>query len=243
MPRWSVMAVSALCVMDRWTFGRLRPRARLGAALPLEGGGYGAASQNHVALVDNDGLARGDGALGRIEDDLHAAVGLARKQRRLVRLAIAVLGAHADAAGVQCGIHPLRGSAPNPVVRLEGTDRQVLELSKVDGVAGCVDAGHINGASHGDAKALALADGVAKSAIVASNYGAVAPDDIAGLGSASAAVLDKARIVTVRNKADVLAFGLFCVGKTLLGGDAAHVALFIEARERKDRTCQGSSPR
>jgi len=42
-----------------------------------------------------------------------------------------------------------------------------------------------------------------------------------------ATALDIARVVTVWNKADVLAFGLLGVGKALLGGYAAHVALFV----------------
>ena len=62
---------------------------------------------------------------------------------------------------------------------------------------------------------------------MASDHAAVAPYNIARLGGMSAAALDIARVVAVWNKADILAFGLLGVGKALLGGYAAHVALFV----------------
>ena len=95
------------------------------------------------------------------------------------------------------------------------------------GVVGGVDARHIHGMRHRDAQALALADGVAQRAVVAPDHTAVAPHDVARCSGMSAAALDIARVVTVWNKADVLAFGLLGVGKALLGGYAAHVALFV----------------
>ena len=95
------------------------------------------------------------------------------------------------------------------------------------GVVDGVDARHIHGMRHRDAQALALADGVAQRAVVAPDHTAVAPHDVARCSGMSAAALDIARVVTVWNKADVLAFGLLGVGKALLGGYAAHVALFV----------------
>ena len=95
------------------------------------------------------------------------------------------------------------------------------------GVAGGVDARYVHGMRHCDAQALALADGVAQRAVVAPDHAAIAPYDVARCSGMSAAALDIARVVTVWNKADVLAFGLLGVGKALLGGYAAHVALFV----------------
>ena len=91
---------------------------------------------------------------------------------------------------------------------------------------------------HRDAQALALANGVAQRAVVAPDYTAVAPHNVARCGGMSAAALDIARVVAVRDKADVLAFGLLGVGKALLGGNAAHVALFVQPSQRKDRVRQ-----
>ena len=91
---------------------------------------------------------------------------------------------------------------------------------------------------HRDAQALALADGVAQRAVVAPNHAAVAPYDVARCSGMSAAALDIARVVTVWNKADILALGLLGVGKALFGGYAAHVALLVQTRQRKDRACQ-----
>ena len=51
----------------------------------------------------------------------------------------------------------------------------------------------------------------------------------------SAPTFDIARIVAIRDKADVLAFGFLGVYETLLGGNAAHVALFVQPSQRKDR--------
>ena len=106
------------------------------------------------------------------------------------------------------------------------------------GVVGGVDARHIYGMRHRDAQALALADGIAQRAVMAPDHAAVAPHNVARCSGMSAAALDIARVVAVRDKADVLAFGLLGVGKALLGGYAAHVALFVQARQRKDRVRQ-----
>ena len=54
----------------------------------------------------------------------------------------------------------------------------------------------------------------------------------------SAAALDIARVVTVWNKADILAFGLLGVDEALLGGNPAHVALLVQTRQRKNRARQ-----
>ena len=91
---------------------------------------------------------------------------------------------------------------------------------------------------HRDTQALALADGVAQRAVVAPDHAAVAPYDIARCSGMSAPTLDIARIVAIRDKADVLAFGLLGVGKALLGGNAAHVVLLVQACQRKDRVRQ-----
>ena len=130
MPRWPAMVVSALCVVGKVGFlpfaGVLRTPQ---AALFLEGSGYGSTAKNNVSLVNDDGLTCGDSALRRVEGNLHAAIGLTRKRCRLVCLTIPVLCADADVAGVQCGIHPPRRGTPNPIVRQQSADRQVLELS------------------------------------------------------------------------------------------------------------------
>ena len=156
----------------------------------------------------------------------------------MIFLAIAVLGAHANAASVQLGLHARGRSAPNPVIGRERRGGQVLSFAQVNGVAGGVDARHIHGMRHRDAQALALADGVAQRAVVAPDHAAVAPHNVARCSGMSAAALDIARVVAVGNKADVLAFGLLGVGKALLGGYAAHVALFVQACQRKDGACQ-----
>ena len=54
----------------------------------------------------------------------------------------------------------------------------------------------------------------------------------------SAAALDIARVVAVRDKADVLALGLLGVDEALLGGNAAYVALLVQPCQRKDCACQ-----
>ena len=54
----------------------------------------------------------------------------------------------------------------------------------------------------------------------------------------SAPTLDIARVVAIRDKADILAFGFLGVYETLLGGNAAHVALFVQPSQRKDRARQ-----
>ena len=95
------------------------------------------------------------------------------------------------------------------------------------GVVDGVDACHVYGMRHRYAQALALADGIAQRAVVAPYHAAVAPYDVARCSGMSAAALDIARVVTVWNKADILTFGLLGVGKALLGGYAAHVALFV----------------
>ena len=91
---------------------------------------------------------------------------------------------------------------------------------------------------HRDAQALALADGIAQRAVVTPDHAAVAPHNVAWLGGMSAAALDIARVVAVRDKADILALGLLGVYEALLGGNAAHVALFVQPSQRKDRACQ-----
>ena len=106
------------------------------------------------------------------------------------------------------------------------------------GVVGGVDVRYVHGMRHRDAQALALADGIAQRAIVAPNHAAVAPYDVARCSGMSAAALDIARVVAVWNKADVLAFGLLGVNKALFGGNAAHVALFVQACQRKNRARQ-----
>ena len=91
---------------------------------------------------------------------------------------------------------------------------------------------------HRDAQALALADGIAQRAVMASDHVAVAPHNVARCSGMSAAALDIARVVAVRDKADILALGLLGVDEVLLGGNAAHVALFVQSGQRKDRACQ-----
>ena len=69
----------------------------------FDGAGHGAAAQDDVAAIDYNGLAGGDGALRLVKGQQHLPVFAARKDRCLVFLSVAVLGAHADAAGIQLG--------------------------------------------------------------------------------------------------------------------------------------------
>ncbi len=102
-----------------------------------------------------------------------------------------------------------------------------IGLAQMHNVVGGIDARYVHGMRHRDAQPVALADGIAQRAIVASDHVAVAPYDIAWCRGMSAPTLDIARVVAVRDKADILALGLLGVYEALLGGNAAHVALFV----------------
>ncbi len=73
---------------------------------------------------------------------------------------------------------------------------------------------------------------------MAAHHRSVAVDDVARGKRAPASLLDKAGVVAVRHKADVLAVGLLRVDEPLFRGDAAHVALFVKAAEGQQRVCQ-----
>ncbi len=150
-------------------------------------------------------------------------------------MAVAVLGAHVNAAGIELRLHAVGRGAPNPVVGRERCGRQVLGLAQMHNVVGGIDARYVHGMRHRDAQALALTDGIAQRAVMASDHAAVAPYNIARLGGMSAAALDIARVVAVRDKTDILALGLLGVDEALLGGNAAHVVLFVQPCQRKDR--------
>ena len=87
----------------------------------LDGCRNGAAAQDDVAAIDYNGLAGGDGSLRLVKSQQHLPVFAARKGRCLVFLTVAVLGAHANAAGIQLGLHARVRRAPDPLIGREGS--------------------------------------------------------------------------------------------------------------------------
>ena len=176
----------------------------------LDGCRDGTAAQDDVAAVDNDCLAGGDGSLRFVKSQQHLPVGATCKGRCLVLLTVAVLGAHANAAGIElssmrsAGALQIQSLAVSTVAaRSSASPRCTVLLER--------RRRYVHGMRHRDAQALALADGIAQRAVVASDHAAVAPHNVARCSGMSAAALDIARVVAVRDKADILAFGLLGV--------------------------------
>lgn len=76
-------------------------------------------AEDDVAAVDDDSLAGGDGSLRLVKSQQHLPVFAARKGRCLVFLTVTVLGAHANAAGIEFCLHAVGRGAPDPVVGRE----------------------------------------------------------------------------------------------------------------------------
>src|SRR5690606_19839345 len=178
----------------------LRTRSCLGLAECRNGGLDDATAEAHLALIEDDGLARCHRSLRLIEANQPAAFD--RFQCAvLVRLAIADLGCEAQGLLYVHGVDPI--------------DERALECAgKQPGVI----AGPLQAA---DAQPLALTYGVVHQAVMAADDLAVGGLDLAGLGGQIA--FEKVAEATLPDEADAGRILLACGRQLVLFRDAPHL--------------------
>ena len=164
-----------------------------------------------------------DGALRFIKFDLEKVILGLRNGAGLLLVAIAYFGAAAertvnmvhsdqvDSAGIQSPLH------------------QVVISAECDGVSLGIDLRDIASVSGRNSEPPALAERIVDDPLVAPQDIALRIHEIAGRTLRAAVALDKAGVVAVRNKADILAVVLLGIPKTALRGDLTGLVLILVA--------------
>src|SRR5579883_2186571 len=163
-----------------------------------------AAAEYDVVPVENRALARGDGALGLVEDDFDATARRGGQSGGGAGVLVADLDLCADGSR--------RFSAGDPVDLGSGeaAAKEIVVVADHDPLRLRVRCNHVKRLGSRDAKAFALADGVPVDTVVLPDSSTVRSDDLAaGLGGFDSGLLQicvhEGGIVAVGDETDLLA--------------------------------------
>ena len=181
------------------------------------------APDHDIPVVEDDGLPGRDGALRLIKFDFEKVIFRLCDGAGLLFVAIAYFGAAAKRT-----VDAVHGDQVD-LARIEGPLHQVVIGSECDSVGPGIDLRDVAAVRGRNAESAALAERVVDDPLVAPQDIALCVHKIAGRTLNAAVALDEARVVAVRNKADVLAVVLLGIVKTALGSDLSGLGLILVA--------------
>ena len=182
-----------------------------------------AAGEEDVVVVEDDGLAGGDGMLRLLEVETEFVGGGDGRNGGLGGVIVTDFGGAKD--GVTGGVRSW--GEPIGLVGDEGAAEEGVFVADGDLVGVGVDVDDVDGVAKGEADAFALADGEMLVAGVLADDLAGGVDDLAGAEGIRGSALDEGGVVLVGNEADFLRIGFVVDGEFEVEGDLSDVGFFV----------------
>ena len=185
------------------------------------------AAYDRVAVVEDSRLSRCGGALWLVEGEERRSVPGLPECSRCRRVAVAELGTAPD----RC-IQTVSGNQVQPGQRY-GRRVQPVVRGQYNAAADRILGGNKHGSAQRDTQSLALSHGVVQNAPVLSQYVTGFIHIIAGQIGQTEHTCQKCRVISVRNKADVLTVALVRRDKPLACGNFPHLPLGQTAKRKE----------
>ena len=184
------------------------------------------AADHDISVIKDHRLSGSDRPLGLVELDPEQVVIRLRYGTGLFLVAVTDFGAAAQRL-----FNAVRRDQVDPA-RVKGGLHQILIGSKRDGVGFRIDLCHVAAMGGRYPEPAPLAQRIMDDSLMTPQYIALSVNKISGRTVTAAVTADKAGVVTVRNKADILAVFFFSVPEAALRGDLSRrVLVLVPQRE------------